>query len=89
MAWDERAAHRFHSGQFGETQGFLAKEEYPLAVVTAEERGQKVDKVLKFVKDHDISHIYANLEYEVDELRRDIKLAKKVQDEEDLFSTLR
>ena len=56
----------------------------PLAVVVSEERGTKTDKVMEFVKENDISHIYANMEYEVDELRRDVDLAKKVKEEEDL-----
>lgn len=62
----------------------LQEKNIPLAVVTAEERAEKTDRVLEFVKEHDISHIYANIEYEVDELRRDIKVAKHVQDEKDL-----
>ena len=87
MEWHGTSAPRtdFILDSLEKLKASLQKKNIPLAVVTAEERGQKVDKVLQFVKDHDISHIYANLEYEVDELRRDIKLAKKVQDEKDLF----
>ena len=87
MEWHGTSAPRtdFIMDSLEKLKASLQKKNIPLAVVTAEERGQKVDKVLQFVKDHDISHIYANLEYEVDELRRDIKLAKKVQDEKDLF----
>ena len=87
MEWHGTSAPRtdFILESLEKLKASLQKRNIPLAVVTAEERGQKVDKVLQFVKDHDISHIYANLEYEVDELRRDIKLAKKVQDEKDLF----
>lgn len=86
MEWHGTSAPRtdFILDSLGKLKASLQKKNIPLAVVTAEERAQKVDKVLQFVKDHDISHIYANLEYEVDELRRDIKLAKKVQDEKDL-----
>ncbi|KAL9057692.1 MAG: hypothetical protein Q9162_002166 [Coniocarpon cinnabarinum] len=62
----------------------LAEKHVPLACVTAEERAEKVVDMMRFVKDHDISHIYANMEYEVDELRRDIKLAHKVADEKEL-----
>lgn len=58
----------------------------PLAIITAEERKEKVDKVMQFVKDNDISHIYGNYEYEVDELRRDLKLAKKLAEGEDKAS---
>lgn len=62
----------------------LAKKHIPLAVVTAEERGDKVSTVMEFVQKHDISHIYANLEYEIDELRRDKKLARQVAEQKDL-----
>jgi deoxyribodipyrimidine photo-lyase len=87
MEWHGTSAPRtdFILDSLEKLKASLQKKNIPLAVVTAEERGQKVDKVLQFVKDHDISHVYANLEYEVDELRRDIKLAKKVQDEDGLF----
>lgn len=62
----------------------LENKHIPLAIVTEEERSGKTDKVLEFVKANDISHVYANMEYEVDELRRDIDFAKKVQRDEDL-----
>lgn len=62
----------------------LAEKYIPMACITAEERADKVSNLLDFVKEHDISHIYANLEYEVDELRRDIKLAKRTHSEKDL-----
>lgn len=58
----------------------LQKKNIPLAVVTAEERKEKTSKVQEFVKKHDVSHVYANMEYEVDELRRDIDLASKLQE---------
>ena len=56
----------------------------PLASITADERSQKTDRILDFVREHDISHIYANMEYEVDELRRDIALFKKLENESDV-----
>ncbi|KAF4553188.1 FAD-binding domain of DNA photolyase-containing protein 1 [Elsinoe fawcettii] len=59
-------------------QSQLAKRNIPLAIITANERCEKIDKVLSFVQENDISHVYANYEYEVDELRRDLKLAKKL-----------
>lgn len=62
----------------------LQEKNIPLAIVTAEERAEKIDKVMQFAKDNDISHIFANIEYEVDELRRDIKMAKQVQDQREL-----
>ncbi|CAJ2509311.1 Uu.00g143370.m01.CDS01 [Anthostomella pinea] len=64
--------------------GLLTIKQIPLAIVTAPDRGTKSDKVLEFVKQNDVSHIYADMEYEVAELRRDIDLAKKVQGEKDL-----
>ncbi|KAI1348774.1 DNA photolyase, FAD-binding/Cryptochrome [Xylaria sp. FL0043] len=51
----------------------------PLLILTAEKRSQKGDKIMEFVKRHDISHVYANLEYEVDELRRDLDLLDRVE----------
>jgi deoxyribodipyrimidine photo-lyase len=59
----------------------LEKDNIPLAIVEAPERKDKVAKVLEFVKEHDISHVYANMEYEVDELRRDIKFAEELEDD--------
>lgn len=64
-------------------QDELKEKNIPLAIITAEQRAQKVDTVLQFAKEHNISHIYANMEYEVDELRRDIKMAKHTQEEQD------
>jgi deoxyribodipyrimidine photo-lyase len=46
----------------------------PLVFLTAEDRGMKTDKVLEFVRENDVSHVYANMEYEVDELRRDVDM---------------
>lgn len=86
MEWHGTSAPRtdFILESLQNLKASLQEKNIPLAIVTAEERGEKIDKVMEFVKEHDVSHIYANLEYEVDELRRDIKLAKRVQDETDL-----
>lgn len=62
----------------------LEEKNIPLAIVEVEERNQKTDKVMEFVKDNDVSHIFANYEYEVDELRRDISVAKRIQEQKDL-----
>ena len=48
----------------------------PLAILTADKRGEKTEDVVKFVAENDVSHVFANYEYEVDELRRDIKVAR-------------
>jgi deoxyribodipyrimidine photo-lyase len=67
----------------------LAEKNIPMVFLTAPERKNKVDVVMEFVKKHDISHVYGNLEYEVDELRRDMKMAKCVQKEDGVsFHTL-
>ncbi|CAN8099892.1 unnamed protein product [Discula destructiva] len=46
----------------------------PLVILTAEKRGEKASRVFDLIQMHNITHVYANLEYEVDELRRDIDL---------------
>ncbi|KAI9653626.1 MAG: hypothetical protein M1821_006973 [Bathelium mastoideum] len=62
----------------------LQEKHIPLACITAEERAEKTQAVMDFVAKHDVSHIYANMEYEIDELRRDIKVAKHILGEKDL-----
>jgi deoxyribodipyrimidine photo-lyase len=65
-------------------KGQLQRKSIPLAIVTAEEPSEKLEKVMEFVEENDVSHIYANFEYEVDELRRDIRVAKRVQEDDGL-----
>jgi deoxyribodipyrimidine photo-lyase len=62
----------------------LEDKNIPLAIVEPADPNQKSSQVLEFAKDHDVSHIYANMEYEVDELRRDIRIAKETQSQKDL-----
>lgn len=62
----------------------LQAKHIPLTIINAPERAGKVKKILEFAKEHDCSHIYGNLEYEVDELRRDIALVSRSKDEQDL-----
>lgn len=62
----------------------LQKLHIPLAIITAEERSAKVANIMSFIQSHDISHVYGNIEYEVDELRRDIKFAKQCSESKDL-----
>lgn len=52
----------------------------PLVYITADKRHEIVPVILKFLKDNGVSHLYANFEYEVDELRRDAKLLKTADD---------
>lgn len=53
----------------------------PLVILEAKERSEKVPIVLKFLKENDVSHIFANFEYEVDEIRRDIKFIRLAKDD--------
>ena len=56
----------------------LHKLHIPLVPLVAEKRDQKGSKILEFAKEHDISHISANFEYEIDELRRDLDLFERL-----------
>ncbi|EME39044.1 hypothetical protein DOTSEDRAFT_160926, partial [Dothistroma septosporum NZE10] len=56
----------------------LEKVNVPLHVATVESRAHKTNTILDFAETWDVTHIYANMEYEVDELRRDIDLANAV-----------
>lgn len=56
----------------------LEKLNIPLHIATVESRSVKTNTVLDFAETYDITHIYANMEYEVDELRRDIDLSNAV-----------
>ncbi|KAI0411372.1 FAD binding domain of DNA photolyase-domain-containing protein [Xylaria grammica] len=51
----------------------------PRVILTAEERGQKGEKMTEFVPKHNVSHVYANHEYEVNELRRDLDFLNRVE----------
>lgn len=51
----------------------------PLVVLTAESGAGEVAKVLEFVKKHHVSDVFANIQYEVDELRRDTHLLDELR----------
>lgn len=57
-------------------QAELKKLRIPLVFIMAERRREVVPTILQFLKDNGVSHLYANFEYEVDELRRDLKVLK-------------
>ncbi|KAI9657875.1 MAG: hypothetical protein M1831_004111 [Alyxoria varia] len=86
MEWHGTSAARtdFILGTLKGIREELAGKNIPLVCVTAEERSDKASSVLKFAKDNDISHMFANIEYEVDELRRDVKVAKLVAEEKEM-----
>ncbi|KAJ4358196.1 uncharacterized protein N0V89_002775 [Didymosphaeria variabile] len=50
----------------------------PLVFLQTEERKNHIPTIAKFLKDNNASHVFANFEYEVDEIRRDIGLVKEV-----------
>jgi len=52
----------------------------PLYIITVPERDQKIERLSDFVEKYNVSHVFANLEYEVDELRRDVDFAKICKD---------
>jgi deoxyribodipyrimidine photo-lyase len=62
----------------------LQAKNIPLAVLTVEERREKTERVMRFAEECGVSHVFANVEYEVDELRRDIKFAKLVREKGDM-----
>ncbi|KAM0812893.1 putative Photolyase/cryptochrome alpha/beta domain-containing protein [Seiridium cardinale] len=62
----------------------LAGLNIPLVLLTAEKRGDKGTMVLKLVKEQGVSHVYANIEYEVDELRRDLDFFERLEKEDEV-----
>ena len=61
-------------------QAELKELQIPLVFVTAEGRKEIVSTIVNFIKDNDASHVFANFEYEVDELRRDNTVLKDLGD---------
>ncbi|KAF2462596.1 Cryptochrome/photolyase FAD-binding domain-containing protein, partial [Lindgomyces ingoldianus] len=49
----------------------------PLVFLHADKPDQIASTVTKFLKDNSVSHVFANYEYEIDELRRDIEFVKE------------
>ncbi|KAI0166026.1 deoxyribodipyrimidine photo-lyase [Xylariaceae sp. FL1272] len=63
----------------------LGELDIPLVVLTAEERNVKGERIVEFVKKHEVSHVFANFEYEVDELRRDLDLLDRLEKDDVRF----
>ncbi|KAI1627765.1 deoxyribodipyrimidine photo-lyase [Exophiala viscosa] len=59
-------------------QSELKKLDIPLVFLEASERDDIVPTIVKFIRDNNISHVFANYEYEVDELRRDVRFIKQI-----------
>ena len=55
----------------------LEELDIPLQVVTVEKRKQVPNYILDLCAKYDIRHVYCNIEYEVDELRREAKLTRE------------
>jgi deoxyribodipyrimidine photo-lyase len=58
----------------------LEKLDIPLLFLEAEERDEIVPTISKLIKDEKVSNVFANYEYEIDELRRDTKLLRDAKD---------
>jgi deoxyribodipyrimidine photo-lyase len=54
----------------------LEELDIPLRVVTVEKRKDVTQFILDFCDEYDIKHVFTNIEYEVDELRREEKLTR-------------
>ncbi|EHL02245.1 Cryptochrome/photolyase FAD-binding protein [Glarea lozoyensis ATCC 20868] len=63
----------------------LGKLDIPLHVETVEKRKAIPGRVLELLKEWDASHLFANTEYEVDELRREAKLVHSLLDNDISF----
>lgn len=59
-------------------QAELKELNIPLVFVRAHGRKDIVPSIISFLKENDVSHVFANFEYEVDELRRDIKVLHRL-----------
>lgn len=66
----------------------LAKLDIPLHIETVLERNELPDRLLELAESWGASHIYANIEYEVDELRRETRLVRKCLDHSVAFHAL-
>ncbi|KAI3319719.1 deoxyribodipyrimidine photo-lyase [Xylariaceae sp. AK1471] len=58
----------------------LAALDIPLYVETVEKRKEIPERIIDFMEEWGASHLFANMEYEVDELRREAKIAKMCAD---------
>ena len=55
----------------------LAKLDIPLYVETVEKRNRIAERILELLKEWGARHLYTNVEYEVDELRREARLVRR------------
>ena len=62
-------------------QNELKELNIPLVFLECEDRKKIVPTVVDWLKEHKVSHVFSNHEYEIDEMRRDIKLVKQVNND--------
>ncbi|ESZ90052.1 cryptochrome DASH [Sclerotinia borealis F-4128] len=58
-------------------KGDLVKLDIPLYVETVEKRQRAPGRILELLEEWGTSHLYANVEYEVDELRREARMVRQ------------
>ncbi|KAG7117896.1 Deoxyribodipyrimidine photo-lyase like protein [Verticillium longisporum] len=58
----------------------LAKLDIPLHIETVDKRRQIPDRIVELMGEWGATHLFANMEYEVDELRREAKLVRTFAD---------
>ncbi|PSR97224.1 DNA photolyase, FAD-binding/Cryptochrome [Coniella lustricola] len=61
-------------------QADLDKLDIPLHVEVVERRKEVPGRIAQLLKEWDASHLFANMEYEVDELRREAKMMKELME---------
>ncbi|KAK0391893.1 hypothetical protein NLU13_1391 [Sarocladium strictum] len=66
----------------------LAKLDIPLYVETVEKRKKIPDRILELLEEWGASHMYANMEYEVDELRREAHLVRDLAENGKAFEAV-
>ncbi|KAF2418658.1 deoxyribodipyrimidine photo-lyase [Tothia fuscella] len=66
----------------------LKKLDIPLVFVDAEKRSTIAKTVIDFVKEHGITHVYANYEYEQDEMARDVQFLEAASKDSDFYVEL-
>lgn len=57
-------------------KGDLNKLDIPLYIETVQKRNEIPGKILEMLEESGANHLYANVEYEVDELRRDTRMVR-------------
>ena len=63
----------------------LKKLDIPLVFLDAEKRSTIAETAAEFVREHDVTHVFANYEYEQDEMTRDVQLLQMATGKEGSF----